>query len=68
MKWATWLSGFDGHVARQLQRHDEDSALDDPAGSHVRHVLDQQVVRPDFQIIALVTQPRQVGATTYWFL
>ena len=49
--------GFHRHVTRQLQRHHEDSALDDPAGSHVWHVLHQQVVRPDFKIVALITEP-----------
>ena len=59
---------FHSHVARELQRHHEDSALDDPAGGHVWHILHQQVVRPDFKIVAFIPQTHQVGATTYWFL
>jgi hypothetical protein len=43
------------HVARQLQRHDKGSALDDPAGGHIGHILHQQVVRPDFKIVAFVS-------------
>ena len=52
-------------VARERERRDEDAAFDLPAGVYVRNIPDEEMAGPDFDVIAFVAEPLQIGATTY---
>src|SRR5258706_12743846 len=59
-------AGRRGRFTRDRQFRNERAALDLALGVYVRDVLDQEVVRlHHLHVIAFVTEPFQVGTTTY---
>ena len=53
------------NISRQIQRRHQDAQLDLPTGIDVRHVADDEVTRHDADVVPVILQRLEVGATTY---
>lgn len=54
----------DGIVALQSQRHDQRALVDLHRPTQIRKTSDQQQAVEEGQVVALLGQPREIGATS----